>query len=135
MSFRLIGDGAPPGTWVRASAWAALGHVVFQFAAMALTDNQSSGWSVSTMAQAILVAILGYGAFRRNIFALNILGLLGGWRVLQLAGTILRLRDDTAMPLSSAVLVELVVTIPIALLWIIGGISALRSRWMTAVPG
>jgi hypothetical protein len=102
---------------------------------MALTANRSSGWSVSTLAQAILIAILGYGAFRRNIFALTILGLLGGWRVLQLAGTILRLRSETAVPLSSGVLLELSVTIPIALLWIVGGISALRSRWMTAAPG
>jgi hypothetical protein len=109
--------------------------VAFQLTAMALAADRFSGWSVSTMAQAVLIAILGYGAFRRNIFALGILGLFGSWRILQLAGTILRLRNDTAVPLSSAVMVELVVTIPIALLWIIGGISALRSRWMTAAPG
>ena len=135
MSSFFVGAAAPPGKWVRASAWAAAGHVLFQLTAMVLTDDRLSGWSVSTMAQAALIAILGYGAFRRNVIALTLLGLFGSWRVVQLGRMILRLGTDTVEPLSGAVLFELGVTIPIALLWIAGGISAIRSRWMTSAPG
>lgn len=119
---------ASPRRWILVSAWATVAHVLFQLAALVLAvDGRSNGWSVSTIAQTAITVLLAVGAFRRNVVALVLLGLLGGWRLWMFAGTIARVRGDGAAPLDTRLIIEYAVTIPIALLWVIGAISAIRA--------
>jgi len=118
---------APPGRWIRLSAWAAVVHVVFQLLSMTiLAARSSAGWSVSTLAQAVVIALLALGGFRRNIPALIILAAVGSWRMALLVVTIIRLNDVSAAE-TPAALLEYVVAIPAGLLWIAGGISVFRT--------
>jgi hypothetical protein len=113
--------------WARTSAWATVAHIFFQVAALVLRPSESlRGWGVSTLAQMAVAAILGFGAFRGNRFALTILAILGGLRLAALAGLVVRLLQGTAGPIGTRLWLEYATTAPIAILWMMGGIAALR---------
>jgi hypothetical protein len=89
----------------------------------------------ATVAQGAVAALLGVGAFRGNIVALTALALAGGVRVVLLADTIARVIARASDAASPRLILELVVTTPVALLWIAGGVSALRTLRRGAVSG
>ena len=115
--------------WIRASAWGTLALVAFQLGALALAAGSSSqGWSVSTLAQAAVAAVLAVGAFRHNLVALTLLGLLGVVRIVLFAMTLNRMLDGSGALMTTRLMVEIGVTIPVAILWVAGGVAAFRSR-------
>jgi hypothetical protein len=130
---------APPRRRIRASAWATLAHVAFQVGSVAVAavaaGGRAHGWSAATVAQGAVAALLGVGAFRRNIVALTALALAGGVRAMFLTGTIARVSAGAADAASPRLILELAVTTPVALLWIAGGVSALRTLRRGAVSG
>ena len=118
---------APAGTAIRLCAWAAVVLVIFQLGSMFIPlGERAPTWSIATLVQAGIVALLAWGAFERKLMALVLLVVFGAVRVLLLlrfllAGTAV----DSAV--RDRLWIEYGVTIPVALVWVVGGVIALRS--------
>ena len=117
---------APAGMAIRLSAWAAVALVIFQLVSMFVPiGGRAPTWSIATLVQAGIVALLAWGAFQRRVVALVLLAVFGAVRVLLLlrfllAGTTV----DSAV--RDRLWIEYGITIPVALVWIAGGVMALR---------
>jgi hypothetical protein len=117
---------APASMAIRLSAWAAVVLVIFQLGSMLVSvGGRAPTWSIATLVQAGIVALLAWGAFQRQVVALALLAVFGAVRVVLLlrfllAGTAV----DSAV--RDRLWIEYGVTIPVALAWIVGGVIALR---------
>lgn len=123
----LDSEGSAVRRWALSSAWAAVALVAFQVGATALAVGADQrGWSVSTLAQAAVVAVLAIGAFRESRPVLLLMAALGLVRFALAAMTLSRISSG-AIPNTQRLTIELAITIPIALVWIAAGVAILRT--------